>query len=264
MISAEGKATGCISMRILAKTIALAFICLCANPQLFAAGQEENQKADFSFGAPKGFLGFRLGRFFPRAEGDIYDMITRQLTIDKHDFRSWDIGADGGINLQERIDLVFSLDYTRRSKESMFRDFVDENDLPITQSTKLEQLPLTGGVKFLLIPRGRRVGRLAWLPSRVVPYIGGGAGILWYRLEQQGDFVDETTFEIFPAEIRSSGWTPTAYAGGGVDIHAFKSVFLTLDLRYSWAKPELKRDFVAFDTIDLSGLRATVGLQWHF
>jgi hypothetical protein len=191
-------------------------------------------------------------------------MITRQLTIEKNDFRGWDLGVDGGVNLHDRVDMVFGFDYTKRSKDSMFRDYVDENDLPITQRTEMVQLPFTGGMKFLLIPRGSQFGRLTWLPSRIVPYIGGGGGILWYRLKQEGDFVDESTFEIFPASLVSSGWTPTAYAGGGVDILAFKSVFLTLDFRYSWAKPDLKRDFVAFDRLDLSGLRATAGLQWHF
>ena len=162
------------------------------------------------------------------------------------------------------MSLIFSLDYQRRTKDSMFREFVDENDLPITQSTRLEQLPLTGGIKFLLLPRGRSVGRFAWLPSRAVPYIGAGAGVLWYRFEQEGDFVDESSLEIFPARLSSSGWAPTAYAGGGVDIHVLGSAFLTLDLRYSWAKPELDRDFVGFAPMNLSGLRTTAGLQWHF
>ncbi len=258
----------------------LVILFLFTGPQLFGEGaaaseatfnlaeiavtQDDDTKADFSFGAPKGFLGFRIGRFFPQADSDVFDMITNDLTLEKNDFRAWNIGFDGGLNLQERVDLIFSLDYMKRSKDSEFRDFVDENDLPITQTTRYEQLPLTGGIKFLLIPHGRRVGKYAWLPSDVVPFIGGGAGVLWYRFEQEGDFIDETTLEIFPAHLKSSGWTPTAYAGGGADIHVFKTAFLTLDLRYVWAKPDLERDFVSFDAMDLSGLRVTAGLQWHF
>jgi hypothetical protein len=141
---------------------------------------------------------------------------------------------------------------------------VDANNLPITQTTRIEQIPLTGGVKFLLIPRGRGVGKFAWLPSAIVPYIGGGAGVLWYRLEQEGDFVDESNSEIFSDHLTSSGWAPTVYAGGGADIHVFKTAFLTLDLRYVYAKPDLNREFVSFDSLDLSGLRVTAGLQFHF
>jgi len=52
--------------------------------------------------------------------------------------------------------------------------------------------------------------------------------------------------------------------GGGVDVNIARHIYLTLDLRYSWAKPELNRDYVGFDPLDLSGIRATAGLQWHF
>ncbi len=229
-----------------------------------AAVQDRAGEPDFSFTAPKGFLGFRIGKFFPQADSELFDMITSDLTLEKRDFRAWDFGMDGGVDLHERVELIFSFDYSRRTKASEFRDFVDENDLPITQTTKIEQIPLTGGVKLLLVPRGQGVGRYAWLPSALVPYIGGGAGILWYRFQQEGDFVDESDFEIFPAHLKSSGWTPTVYAGGGADIRVFKSAFLTLDLRYVWAKPELDRDFVSFDELDLSGLRVSAGLQFHF
>jgi hypothetical protein len=273
MISNDAKA--CSPKRISARYLPQAIILLLflAGPQLFAeseaatdplGSQDQTGKADFSFNAPKGFFGFRIGRLFPQANNDLFDMITRNLTLEKSDFQAWDFGVDGGADLQERVELIFSFDYARRTKASEVRDYVDENNLPITQTTRIEQLPLTGGVKFLLIPRGHRVGKYAWLPSAIVPYIAGGAGVLWYKLEQEGDFVDESTYEIFPARLKSSGWTPTLNAGGGADIHVFKTAFLTLDLRYVWAKPELDRDFVSFDSLDLSGLRVSAGLQFHF
>jgi len=87
---------------------------------------------------------------------------------------------------------------------------------------------------------------------------------MWYRFKQSGDFVDFSTLEIFSAELESSGWTATAYLGGGVDINISKHTCLTLDLRYSWANPDLGGDYVGFEPLDLSGLRTTAGLQWHF
>lgn len=87
---------------------------------------------------------------------------------------------------------------------------------------------------------------------------------MWYRFRQTGDFVDFDTLEIFYAELRSSGWTPTVYLGGGVDINIFKHTYLALDLRYSWAKPELGQDYVGFDKLDMAGLRVAAGFQWHF
>jgi hypothetical protein len=249
-------------------------------PGLFAAGpaaanpvpaqysnqrnQDGNRDDDFQFSAPSGFIGFRIGKFFPRAGSDLFDMVTDQLTLEKNDFRAWDIGFDGGFAAGERVDVVFTLEYSRRTKLSEFRDYVDEQELPITQETYYSQLPLTAGVKFYLLPRGRQIGRYAWLPSRIVPFVSAGGGILWYRFGQSGDFVDFETLEIFSADLESSGWAATGYLGGGVDINIAKYTYLTLDLRYSWAKPELDRDFEGFDPLDMSGLRATVGLQWHF
>ncbi len=229
-----------------------------------ASSQSRGQQADFLFGSPKGFLGFRIGRLFPKADSELFDMVTSELTLDKSDFQSVDFGIDGGANLHERIDLIFSLDYSKRTLDSEFRDYVDEFDLPITQTTTFQQLPLTAGIKFLLIPRGRQVGRFSFIPSRVVPFVGAGGGYLWYRFRQVGDFVDFETYEIFSAHLESNGWTPTVYAGGGADINLVKNLYLTMDLRYFWAEERLKRDFVGFDELDLAGLRVTAGLQWHF
>ncbi len=272
---------GNILIRCFQMTVPAVLIFLLLQPALYAGGnaaaksaaaaapktassQSGSQQTDFLFGSPKGFLGFRIGAFFPRADSELWDMITRELTLEKNDFRAWNIGFDAGASLHERVDLIFSLDYTKRTLDSEFRDFVDEFDLPITQTTRFEQLPITGGVKLLLVPRGRQVGRFSFVPSRVVPFVGGGAGFLWYRFTQVGDFVDFSTYEIFSADLRSSGWTPTVYAGGGTDINLVKGLFLTLDIRYLWADARLRRDFVGFDKIDLSGPRVTAGLQWHF
>lgn len=246
-----------------------------ANPapgQSSSQSNQEESEEDFLFSAPKGFIGFRIGRFFPRANSDLYDEITDDLTLEKNDLRAWDIGFDGGFALNERLDAVFTGEYLKRTKSSEVRDWVDAQDLPITQETYYSQLPLTAGLKFYLIPRGRRIGRYAWLPSRVVPFAGAGAGVLWYRFGQSGRFVEESYTEegelvgdIFYADLESSGWTATGYIGGGVDINIAKYTYLTLDLRYSWAKPELDPGvFVGFDPLDLSGPRATAGLQWHF
>jgi hypothetical protein len=280
MMSYEGKISGGNLNRPFSRAISVILFLFFLCPQLHAgsetasqtpvgafdseSNQDQGANADFRFGAPKGFVAFRIGKFFPQASSDIFDMITSQLTLEKSDFQAWDFGIDGGVSLKKRVDLILSFDYMKRTKDSEFREYVDENNLPITQTTNYAQLPMTAGVKFLPIPRGRQVGQYAWMPRPVVPYISGGVGVLWYRFQQDGDFVDERTLEIFPADLRSSGWAPTAYAGGGAEIKISKSTFLILDLRYSWAKPELQRDFVSFDTIDLSGLRVTAGLQWHF
>jgi len=232
--------------------------------QINSQKETEETKSDFLFGTPNGFLALRMGLFRPRADSDVFDMITSELTVKKSDFRSFNLGVDAGFSLNERLDVVFSLDFSKRTLHSEFRNYVDELDQPITQTTYFSQTPLTAGIKYMLLPRGRSVGRYAWMPSIVTPFVEGGGGLLTYEFWQSGDFVDSTTLEIFPAYLESSGTAPILYLGGGVDVHLLKSAFLTLDLRYSWAKDKMNGDFVGFKPIDLSGFRATAGVLWYF
>ena len=157
--------------------------------------------------------------------------------MEKNDFRAWNFGFDGGVDLNERVELVISLDYMTRTKKSEYREYEDLDGLPIVQETDYAQLPLTAGLKFLLIPRGKHVGQYAWLPSRVVPYLSAGAGIEWYRFRQAGDFIDFSyeDLPIYTDEVESNGWTPVGYLGGGVDINVHTHTYVTFDLRYTWA-----------------------------
>jgi hypothetical protein len=259
-----------ISFHCLGNVFAFVFILLFLYPLLPGVSEIKAQnstgemKADFLFQEPKKYLGFRIGTFSPEADSGVFDMITRELTLEKSDFRAWDFGIDVGFNIHKRIDLVFNLDYSKSSKNSEFRDYVDLDGLPITQKTSYSQLPLTVGIKFLLLPRGRQVGQYTWLPNRIVPFLSGGAGMLWYEFKQHGDFVDYSTLDIFPAVLESSSSVPSIYLGCGIDYNIFKSAYLTLDFKYSWADDDLDRDFVGFDPIDLSGIRLTTGIQWRF
>lgn len=259
-----------ISFHCLCTVLAFVFMLLLLCPllpgvsEVKAQGKTDEVKADFLFQKPKKYLGFRFGTFLPEADSGLFDMITTELTLEKSDFRAMDFGIDVGFNIYKRIDLVFNFDYSRRTENSEFRDYVDDQGLPITQSTKFTQTPLTAGIKFLLIPRGREIGQYTWLPSPIVPFLSGGAGFLWYEFKQSGDFVDYETLEIFPTVLESSGSVPSIYLGCGVDFNIFKATYITLDFKYSWADDNLDQDFVGFDPIDLSGIRITTGIRWYF
>lgn len=230
----------------------------------YSRDNPEKAKADFLFKEPERYMDFRLGMFYPRADSDLFDMVTRELTLEKSDFQAWNLGIDLGFNLFERVDLVFGFDYASRSKTSEFRNYIDEQGLPITQTTDFLETSLTAGIRYLFVPRGRGVGRYAWMPNRIVPFVEAGGGALYYHFEQFGDFVDAATLEIFRAYLKSSGWAPVVYLGGGTDIHLYKSTYVTLDLRYSWSKQDLSRSFTGFDPIDLSGFRATAGISLYY
>jgi len=219
---------------------------------------------DFLFGRPKSSLGVRSGWLFARAGSDLFDFVQDQLTIEGNDFNAPALAVDVGVAAARRVDVLFGFEYSRAAINSEYRDFVDDNRLPIAQRTRLQQMDLTASAKIAVIPRGREVGQLAWIARPVTPYVGAGAGLLRYTFDQSGDFVDFVDRSIFRDALRSSGWTPSAHAFGGADIKLWRRVFLTAEARYHWAKAALGQDFTGFDPIDLSGLNVTAGVNLLF
>lgn len=219
---------------------------------------------DFLFGTPRGSIGVRGSWVFARAGSDLYDFVQRHLTVDKNDFNAPAFGFDVAVAITPRIDVRFDLEVSRTSKASEYRELVDNNLLPITQRTSLTSRSLGGSARINLTPLGRRVSRYAWVPRAVTPFVGGGAGAVWYSFEQNGDFVDFVNSDVFTDSFRSSGWTPGTYLFGGADVHLFRILFLTFEGRYLWAKATLSPDFLDFDPIDLAGFRLSTGINLVF
>jgi hypothetical protein len=222
------------------------------------------QGPGFRFTPPTATLGVRIGYALPRAGSDIFDFTREQLTVNQSDFNAWYLGGELGIRIIEHLDLALNLGYERSDTRSEFRDWVDDDDLPIEQDTRFTRIPLTLGVKAYPWERGRRISRFAWVPKRWAPYVGGGAGVVWYRFDQIGDFVDFETLEIFSSEFESRGSTPLAYLSAGVDVSLGSRWLVSGEGRYAWAGTEMERDFVDFDNIDLAGFRMTAGFSVRF
>jgi len=161
------------------------------------------------------------------------------------------------------VDLSIDVGYSRSKHGSDFRHFEDNNHLPIEQTTTFERVPLMANVRLYLSPPGRSVGRLAWIPNKVVPFVGAGGGTMRYRFNQVGDFVDFNTSNVFPSEFNSEGWTPAWQGMGGVDVTITPLLALRGEGRYVWAKAPLSRDFSGFNRIDLSGVQGTLGLTFR-
>jgi len=228
------------------------------------AEDSENGPSGFRVHAPKIFLGGHLGLNMPRADSDIFDMITRELTLAKIDFRSPSFGFDFGVPFHPNFATVFSFDYARSTNNSESRGFIEDNGDPITQNTRFSQVPLTISLRYYPIKMGETIGSYAWVPTRILPYIGGGIGFLRYSLSQTGTFVDGETLIIFEDDLRSHGNTWTHHAFGGVDVNLSPSVFVNGEVRYSWADAALSDDFKGFHPIDLAGLKLQGGLYFRF
>jgi opacity protein-like surface antigen len=202
--------------------------------------------------------------FIASAGSDIFDFVTEHLTLEESSFSTPTFGAELGINVTSRVDIVFGFDIGKSSTQSEYRAFVDNNLLPIEQTTEMKEFSVFGSVRYSLLPKGRSVSRLAWIPSTVTPYVGGGAGLLNYKFFQTGDFVDFQTNRVFSDVFQSSGWAPSWHILGGADVQVYKHLFVSFEGKYQWSSAELEQKFVDFAPIDLSGARFGAGIHLVF
>jgi opacity protein-like surface antigen len=219
---------------------------------------------DFLFNQPRGSITVRGSWLFARSSSDWYEFVTDQLTLDRKDFNVPGIGFDVNGPITPRLEVGFSFDFNRSNRLSEYRDWLDNNRLPIEQTTTLQEMNLSGNVRYSLVERGRQVGNFVWVPRAIVPFVGAGVGAFHYRLEQIGDFVDFKDLAVFSSVFSSRGWTPSAQVFGGVDVRVLKHVAVTVDGRYLWAAAELQRDWVDFKPIDLAGFRLSGGVNFIF
>jgi hypothetical protein len=218
----------------------------------------------FLFGRPRGSITLRGGFSQPTARSDAFDDATRFLTLSRGDFGGGSLGGDIGITLTERASLQFGIAASMRRVGSESRDFEGTDDLPILQTTIFRRVPVTAGLKYNLTPPGRSLGQLAWVPARWSPYVAAGGGAMHYSYKQDGEFVDIEDLSIFRASLQSKGWGPTGYGAAGIDFSLTPHLGLTTEARYDYARGEMNREFEGFNRIDLSGISATVGINFRF
>ncbi len=250
--------TGGLASDAVAATPANAFVQNAGPPQV------REPEPDFFLGRPDWTIGLRGGVTRPRAKSDLFDFVREQLTIGRRDFDGPGFVAEFGKALTSRLEVVGGLELARARVSSEYRDFVDNNRLPIEQTTSLSTVGLTGSLRASLTPRGREVSQLVWVPARITPYVGAGGGLIRYQFQQRGDFVDFVDLDVFSDVFRSAGWVPTAHAFAGINLRVYRALSLSTEGRYSWASGELSEDFVNFDPIDLAGFRMTGGINVVF
>jgi hypothetical protein len=213
----------------------------------------------FMFRTPLFSWGIHGGFDRAIASSDVFGFVTKQLTLSRGDFSSVTFGSNLAIPVSRSNDIVLDVSYASVAQRSEFRGWVDQNNLPIEQTTSLRRVPITLGVRHYLAARGRSIGRFAWIPSARATYVGIAAGMMQYRFRQVGDFVDFPTLSVFPDEFVSKAWTPVVHALAGIEFSLGRVVMLTGEARYTWAKGPMSRDYGRFNRIDLSGISVTTG-----
>jgi len=241
-----------------------AALCACAVLVPLAVGAQSGAGDGYMFGAPKATVTMRGGFARPSESSDLYSFVRDELTIARGDFAGGAWSLDAAFFVRPQLAVQFGVGVSSGSTPSVYRNWVDNNDREIEQSSSLRRMPLSAGLRYYLAPPGRSIGRLAWVPARVAPYVAAGGGITWYHFKQTGDFVDYQTLDVFGSELNSDAWSPSAFLAAGADYALGARVGLVGEARYDWASARLSSDYSGFDRIDLSGLALTVGLSFRF
>ena len=141
---------------------------------------------DFLFERPRGSIGVRGGWLFERAGSDLFTFVNEQLTIEPNDFDAPTLALDIGVAAGSRTEAVFGVEFGGATVRSEYRDFVDNDRLPITQATRLRQANLSASLKLALTPHGQEIGSIACGTSFIRPATSSTSSICQCSTRRSG------------------------------------------------------------------------------
>jgi hypothetical protein len=230
----------------------------------------QRQRPDFLFGHPHVVASLRVGYAMPtEGPGEIVNVGGRfpsdqALDFYRHNLNSASVEGELAVRATERLYITGDVGYAGGKTRSEYVNYVDNNNLPIQQTTRLSRTDLTFGVKEYLWAPGRSIGRLAWVPRQWAPFVGAAGGWMWYTFRQSGDFVDFQDLSVYSDRYGTSAKTGTFNVFGGADLTLSPFFSLTVEGRYTWAHAPMQGDFSGFKDINLSGFRASGGISLRF
>jgi hypothetical protein len=231
----------------------------------------------------------RLGYFMPGASTNLtthpdslWAIEFSQMSFTKSKFQGTMLGLGYEYFVGPYLSLAFSLDSYTKNRPGYYVDWgqfeFDEGNFAfpyelydasiIEHAFAVSSTPLQLSVKFL--PLGRK--------ARIVPFVGGGAGLYFWSVRLQGemiDFLDPYIYDdevlgevtVYPVDIvyaKERGQTFGAHAFGGFQIPVGFRATIDLEARYHWAKAKFDEWFLDFEDFDLGGLAITVGFSYWF
>jgi opacity protein-like surface antigen len=196
----------------------------------------------------------RFGAFRPEGSSQYWRDKEFDFTGTASDLQGPIGGIDYLLGLDRHFSLMFSGSYYEGSTTQSYRDFLDNFGHRIRHDTTLGIGSATIGVVYNF------TGRHA--PVR--PYIGAGAGGYFWRLQENGDFIDFShNNDVFRSTLRSDGTAFGGYLLFGLEAPVTRNVSLFAEGRWTSVKDDLRDDFEGFGKLDLSGREVTGGIAWR-
>ncbi len=209
-------------------------------------------------------LNLSVGGFSPRSEearrrtdgrsGDVLYNNLDFLAFDIRDFAGGSASAEYLVGVGEWLEAGLGVGIYQRTVRSVYADLVAPSGREIEQDLRLRIVPFTATVR--LLPLGRSDG--------LVPYIGGGAGVLAWHYSERGEFVDPFDDTIFSGTYTGSGSATGPVVLGGLRI-PLGSWDIGGEVRYQKAIGDLPIDQeFSSNRIDLGGWTYSVTFNIHF
>jgi hypothetical protein len=233
---------------------------------------------------------FRLGYFMPGASTNLmthpdslWAIEFNQMSFTKSKFQGSMLGFGYEYFIGPYVSLAFSLDSYTKNRPGYYVDYgqfdLGENEyfaFPyeyydaniIEHAFAVSSTPLQLSVK--LLPLGRK--------ARLIPFVGGGAGLYFWSVRLQGEMIDFSDPWIYTDEVlgdvtvypvnvvygKERGQTFGFHAFGGLQVPIGFKATIDLEARYHWAKAKFDEWFVGFEDFDLGGLALSVGFSYWF
>ena len=203
-----------------------------------------------------------VGVFDPRGDSDLWSTNEKTFTFETEDLDDFYLGAKVGSQINNFVAFDVGAFWYDGDTDSAYRDFTDLNGFPIKHETRLTLVPLTADLRIMPFGQFREGNHRD--PMAVVPYIGFGAGAVYWDYEEEGEFIDFGSMTFFNARYSSQGIAPEYHGFVGVDVMLNRQVSIFIEGRATRSEDELDSDFDGFDDFDLSGTTLTAGTRIRF
>jgi outer membrane protein W len=198
----------------------------------------------------------RLGLFQPEGSSDGWDAVFEGFTGSPDDLEDLSVGLDFKWKVTRRSGLTLGTSFFDSDTIVGYVDWTNSDGYDIRHTTSLQLNDLTA-IYFV---------ELGYPNGVVKPYLGAGAGQVWYRLEESGSFIDfgSENLDIVPASYQADGTTYELVAVAGLDVLMGRQWSFFGEVRWREADDTLGDDYSDFGTLDLSGPEVSAGVSWKF
>ncbi|MDH5743288.1 MAG: hypothetical protein OEZ52_07075, partial [Candidatus Aminicenantes bacterium] len=220
------------------------------------------------------------GYFFPRADSDLWQDEFDNMMFTKTGFQDSNFGFGYEYFLSNQLSVVFNVEGYSKNKLGQYENFVGIEDVDgdwayptdfvpdfiPTHTFSVSITPIQLSLK--IAPLGRR--------QKIIPYVGGGAGLYIWNVRMWGDLVDLSDpwvdqdwdveiYPIYPVDAREENKLKVGFhAFGGIMVPVANKISFEAEFKYNFAKGELTEAFEGFEPFDLSGYQISVGLNYWF